>query len=237
MLANTTTVLCTKTLNPRTVEFARQKGIDIVCDDWIAIQPNTSADFYQQMPLLNKYLVFTSSAAAQVYAHYVANSNQIQPAKFVYCLAGDTMQVVGSIRNCKVVGTAKNAGALAQKIIDDNATHAVSFLASNIRREVLPTMLINAGITLQEITAYDTVPTPKNYKGNMEGYMFFSPSAVDSFFYSNTIPQQIPCFCIGTATANTVKALVKNEIQIAPFPSQQAIVETVINYFKTAFIC
>lgn len=233
MLNNYISILSTKNLHPTSIELAKMHNIEIICHDWVQTQPNNSEHFYKQMDRLNKYIVFTSSKAAKVYAQFVANLNPSQVERFVYCLAGHTLQVVNDIPSCKVVGTASNAKGLAKKIIGDSATRVVSFLASNIRREVLPAMLVQAGITVHEITAYFTKTIPITYNGYMEGCMFFSPSAVDAFFYSNTLPQQIPCFCIGTTTAEAVSAAVKNQIHISSFPSQQAMVETVINYFKT----
>lgn len=37
--------------------------------------------------------------------------------------------------------------------------------------------------------------------GNLDGVLFLSPSQIDAFFAVNTLPENVPAFCIGNTTA------------------------------------
>ncbi len=72
--------------------------------------------------------------------------------------------------------------------------------------------LKNKGIKLTEIIVYQTTLTPVAIEKKYDGILFFSPSAVESFFSRNTIPPTTTLFSIGTSTVEALKKFSSNKI-------------------------
>ena len=73
----------------------------------------------------------------------------------------------------------------------------------------------------------------KAFKKNYDGILFFSPSAVNSFFSLNKINEQTQIFAIGKTTADAIHKHTKREITIAEIPSEENMVDQVIANFST----
>ena len=150
----------------------------------------------------------------------------------VYCLEGATRQAAEErMRNVVIEGTAVNSLELAKRIVRDGITDKVIFFIGNIRRPDLPDFLRENGISLEEMTVYNTVETPVELDEDYDGVLFFSPSSVRSFFTNNALPAVTVCFAIGGTTAAAVSALAQNRVITSPAPSVAKLVETAIFYF------
>ncbi|HEX5668158.1 MAG TPA: uroporphyrinogen-III synthase, partial [Chitinophagaceae bacterium] len=66
-----------------------------------------------------------------------------------------------------------------------------------------------------------------------DGIIFFSPSAVESFFSMNQISNNTICFAIGDTTANALKQHTNNRIMVAKNPRQEDVIAMVIDHFST----
>ena len=82
----------------------------------------------------------------------------------------------------------------------------------------------------EEKQVYTTSLTPKKINSELDGILFFSPSAVSSYLKENILSNEI-CFCIGTTTAKEVEKTTKN-IVIANQPTVENVIIQSINYFK-----
>ncbi len=154
-------------------------------------------------------------------------------AKRVYCLNGATKKVVEKLKNITITATADNAAALAQKMVNNYSIFNVSFFCGNIKRNELLQRLRENLITVKETVVYETILTPKKIENNYDAILFFSPSAVKSFFSVNELVGKIIFFCIGQTTANELKGFTQNQIIItAHKPSQKAVATAAIKYFK-----
>jgi uroporphyrinogen-III synthase len=101
-----------------------------------------------------------------------------------------------------------------------------------MRRATLPDALTAAGISFTEIETYETTLTPNKITATVDGLLFYSPSAVQSFLKNNKITKQT-CFCIGTTTAEALQNITDNII-IANQPTIENTIIQCINYYKTS---
>lgn len=124
----------------------------------------------------------------------------------------------------------QNAKALAEHIVQHFKTETFTFFSGTIRRDELPDILEKNRISLEEITVYNTVETNEEIKGLFNGILFFSPSAVRSFFSKNNHQEAI-LFCIGETTANEARNFSKNVI-VATKPTIENTIVQVVKYFK-----
>ena len=84
--------------------------------------------------------------------------------------------------------------ALAEKIIPEINDREVIFFCGNLRRNDLPDALRQKGITVREITVYQTSLTPVTIEKEYDAVLFFSPSAAESFFSKNSLPAKTVLF-------------------------------------------
>lgn len=106
-----------------------------------------------------------------------------------------------------------------------------TFFCGNLRREVLPNTLKENKIVFNEIEVYETNLTSKKTTNKLDGILFFSPSAVESYLTKNTIKNEI-CFCIGETTAEALEEKEINNIIIAEKPSVENVIDEVIEYYN-----
>jgi uroporphyrinogen-III synthase len=65
-----------------------------------------------------------------------------------------------------------------------------------------------------------------------DGILFFSPSAVQSFFYGNAIGPQTVLFAIGQTTAEAIEKFTGNTIIVSEKPGKDELVKRMFEYFK-----
>ncbi len=196
------TILSTKKIEPALKVAMEQKGAHVLEEEFITTRPIFSVSKYQELwPWMgtrgDTAIVFTSQhavAAVEKYlrggdAYYVPDQWQ------VFCLSGATKdRVIDALPEEQIIATAPNAAELAAAIITNGQFKQVVFFCGNQRLDTLPTLLKDAGIEVVEIIVYETIATPVKVNGTFDAILFFSPSAVKSFFQS--IPcNRIPLLC------------------------------------------
>ncbi|MGE5519996.1 MAG: uroporphyrinogen-III synthase [Candidatus Dadabacteria bacterium] len=226
-------VLSTKELKASLVEQVKEKGIELVQKDFISIKPLSGLDEKIKLLLEEETLVFTSANAVNYIGKFLTNSQHRKKAYQVFCLGGKTKQAVlqNGFDEVQIKAEGENASALAEKIIDSGVKEVVFFCGSK-RREELPSVLANAGIKVDELAVYETIERPFKYDEDFDGVLFFSPSAVSSFFSNNHLKETSVCFTVGETTADAVKQHTSNKIIISKEPSQEEIINEVITYFQ-----
>lgn len=217
-------ILSTKRLRPDILRQALLDNISIIDYDFVAVS------FIGTPCHLKETLVFTSRNAVAAFTQ--AGQPASHNSSFrIYCLGGETLSSLGAIPGIRVAATADDARTLAKKIIDDQVKE-VSFICGSRRRDDLPELLQHEGINVYEEKVYNTIHTGHPVKHTYKGVLFFSPSAVESFFQTNVLAAGIPCFCIGQTTASIVKEHTDNTIVIAGEVSQESVVKAVKDFFK-----
>ena len=110
-----------------------------------------------------------------------------------------------------------------------------SFFCGNIRRDELPQLLKSSGIALEEMVVYETTVTPHPIIKDYHAVLFFSPSAVDSFFSVNKVVEHTILFAIGNTTARAIGNYSTNTIVKADTPEKDNLVKKAIAYFQNEF--
>ena len=226
-------ILCTRPLDATLIDEAKQAGIDIDELSFIKTEPIQSLAIRQEIEqalLLTAVVVFTSMNAVEAVAYYKEDN---EPAWEIYCMGNTTMRLVSKyFGEEKIAGIANDATELAQRIAKKNSTEEVIFFCGDQRRDELPAILRSNGVYVNEIIVYQTVPIPHKISKAYHGMLFFSPSAVVSFFTHNNLPAATIIFAIGNTTANEIKKYSKNKIIISNEPGKEHLVREMMAYYN-----
>lgn len=150
----------------------------------------------------------------------------------VACLEGRTLTAaLERLREEQIVCTARNGQELAERIIGTGRFTKVFFFSAREHRPELTDTLKAAGIDVVDIPVYETIGKPKVIDTPYDGVLYFSPSAVESFFQLNQLPPNAVCFAIGQTTAGAIKDYTDARIIVSETPSQEALLACVRFYF------
>lgn len=226
-------ILCTRSLESAHVQKAVEHGLHIDTVPFIHTEALNSPAFNQQVQQAATQpatVVFTSIKAVEA---VMAQLNGL-PQWTIYCLGGVTKELLKThFGEAAIAGASKNATSLAEKIIAaPKRPEEVFFFCGDQRLDELPQLLKQQNIGVQEIIAYSTRQTPHTIEKSYEAILFFSPSAVHSFFSENTIHTDVVLFAIGKTTAATIQSYVCNTIVTSEWPGQEHMIDLVIDYFK-----
>lgn len=225
----TVKILSTRKLPDEASRRLRDQDIELVEQDFISISPDVSAETVERIKNIQPgtTIVFTSANAVEAV-------KDIFPAVAcrIFCISGRTREAVESaFTGSHIAATAEYGTGLAEKIIAAGVDNVVFFCGSR-RRDELPGMLAEKGITVEEHCVYQTVESPVKTGSDWQAVLFFSPSAVNSFFSANELQGQTVCFAVGSTTAGAIRQHTNNKIIEAAFPSAEELVAAVITYFN-----
>lgn len=211
------TILSTKILDPGARTYALEQGWALREESFIDIRPLPVPD----RPLdVDALVVFTSENG-------VACSPDVRPAHMA-CLEGKTVAAARARWPLAViVCTAGSGQALAEFILRAGGFTRVRFFCAAEHRPELPAVLRAAGIDVDEVPVYATVKTPKTVDTPCDAVLFFSPSAVDSFFEHNRLPEGAVCFAIGQTTAKAITRHSDARIIAGEKPTQEDLLHRV----------
>ena len=230
-------ILSTKKITQEAIDKASMNSIEIDELSFITTEPikdeklkTVLKSFLQQ----NITAVFTSKNAVQAFDQIV---NAEVPWK-IFCIGQSTQKLIAKIfGEEKISGIADSASALSDVILEDKEIKKVFFFCGNQRREELPQKLTAEAIEVEEIVVYETLETPQKLSRKVyDGILFFSPSAVKSFFSLNKINEQTQIFAIGKTTADAIHQHTNKDLIIAEVPSEDEMIEKVIAHFSTTKI-
>jgi uroporphyrinogen-III synthase len=175
-------------------------------------------------------IVFTSANAVEMVKNYLEKNS----SRNFFCISGKTRSaLLPCIREEQIQATAEYGKDLAEKIIEQQAKEII-FFCGNRRRDELPTILKKAGINVHEVVVYETVETPVVTANDIDAVLFFSPSAVRSFFSVNQLKKNTVCFAIGQTTSNSIADFADNRIIASESPDQKTLLASVLLYFENS---
>lgn len=225
-------ILCTRPLPEWLINEAAESGIAIEIESFIETEPIQSIEVQQEIEnalLQSAVVVFTSMNAVEAVATY---SDEQQPDWDIYCIGTATKRLVAEhFGEHAIAGTASDASELAELIIEEGMSDEVIFFCGGQRRDELPSILNDAGIEVDEIAVYQTIEVPHIIKKDYHGILFFSPSAVRSFFKVNKANGKTILFAIGNTTAAEIKKFSNNKILVSDEPGKESLVQKAIEYF------
>ncbi|HEY0066935.1 MAG TPA: uroporphyrinogen-III synthase [Flavisolibacter sp.] len=228
-------VLTTKRLTDELYKNA-DAAFELITEELTAIfpveDPRTRQQVLKYAEGHRRNVVFTSTHSVDIVEDILHHDKKGLPQWNVFTLDGRTKTAVSRFLPAEAIAaTAANAAELATKIIERKLKEVV-FFCGNLRRPELPRMLGDAGIIVHEVEVYETFGTPRPITQDYEAVLFFSPSAVDSFFLSNKLDPAVVCFTLGNTTAQVLSGYTKNKVVISTGTSQEEMMETVYSYFK-----
>lgn len=233
MQENKVTILCTRPVSEGLIQEALKNDIVVDVIPFIETEPIETIEVQQEIEqayIQSATIVFTSMNAVEAVAAYVEDQ---EPEWRIYCIGNTTKELVGEyFGEEKIYGTATSAVELAELIVEEAPDDEVIFFCGDQRRDELPDILRSNDIEVTEITVYHTIPVPRKISKDYIGILFFSPSAVDSFFRLNKVVEKTILFTIGNTTANTVRKYSDNKIIISKVPDKEHLLEEAINYFS-----
>ena len=128
---------------------------------------------------------------------------------------------------------AKVSGAdeLADVVIQQNVKKVV-FFCGDQRMDILPDKLSKAGVELEELVVYYTMPTPVRLQNSYSGILFYSPAVVRSFFEVNNYDAGCVAFAIGKSTAAELARHGVGEVVTAVRPDKAELLGAAVDYLS-----
>lgn len=215
-------ILSTKKLMSNQRQFLLNAGYSLVEADFISI------DFIKtDLKVTNDFLLFTSQNAV----NSVLSKENFEDLKEKKCFCvGKKTKVLLEQNGFQVLQAFDYVEELTLFLITNYSQNSFTFFSGNLRQDTLPIALLKEGIIFEEKQVYTTSLTPKKINSQVDGILFFSPSAVQSYLIENNLSNEI-CFCIGTTTAKEVEKTTK-KVVIANQPTVENVIIQSINYFK-----
>lgn len=233
MQANNLSILSTRPVNAELVAEAAAAGIQLKVIPLIDTEPIVDIDVQQEVEhtaLQYATVVFTSMNAVE---SVITMLDEQVPEWNIYCMGNTTAELIKNyFGEQSITGTGNNAEELAEEIIEAGETDEVVFFCGDQRRDELPRKLNEADISVNEVVVYRTIPLHKKIEKNYHAILFFSPSAVDSYFKLNKPAPDTVLFAIGTTTAAAIKKYSPNKIITAHAPGKEELVRKAITYFS-----
>ena len=230
-------ILSTRPIDKSLIEKAALHHIDLEAITFIDIKKEVSHETLERIKQLTAEqatVVFTSMNAVEIFIDILPDKTTI-PDWNIYCMGGTTFTLIKKFwPNESIAATAKDSTELAEKIVAGKIRE-VHFFCGNKRREELPLLLLNEGIRVNELVIYETIEIPVQITKSYNGILFFSPSAVHSFFGNNEVDPSTILFAIGNTTAKTIRQFCGNEIVISDFPAKEQLVDRAIE-MMSAFL-
>lgn len=219
-----TNILSTKKLSKDQIQLFENSGLSIVDENFIV---TSSVPF--KLLQKNELLIFTSQNAV----NSVVNSNFYSELIKNNCLCvGIKTKKLLEKKGFNVLEFTDYATELAEIIEEKYAKKSFTFFSGNLRQETLPNLFKKNKMVYNEVVVYETTLKPKKITEKIDGIMFFSPSAIESYLIENEIKNEM-CFCIGTTTAKALENKTKN-IKIASPTIVESVIELAISHMQNA---
>jgi uroporphyrinogen-III synthase len=222
------TILSTASLPPERIKNI-PASVDVQIISFIEIIPRPGVEL---KPIVTEYgtdklnVVFTSAHAVKI----VSGLLKQKPDWVIYCIRNETRIAVlnwfGSEVECKF---ASNALYLSRLMISEGVKEAL-FFCGDQRLDILPDNLRKNGVLLNELIVYDTRLMPVKLKEPPEIILFFSPTAVKSFFSMNDISSGTTVIAMGTTTAAALKQYTEHPVIISPEADKTYVFNLALDY-------
>ena len=171
--------------------------------------------------------VFTSMNAVNAIVKHLKQS----PRWKIYCVGNTTKKlIVDYFGRDSIKGVAANAAELAEVIIKDTVNCAV-FFCGDRRRNELSEKLKHHYVVIDELVVYTTHEMPVLIDRKYDGILFFSPSAVQSFFSVNKLNNETKLFATGSTTAKAIKQYNENTVITPGSPGKENMIREVVEYY------
>ncbi|WP_127845809.1 uroporphyrinogen-III synthase [Psychroflexus aestuariivivens] len=212
-------VLSTKILTESQTNLLLNANLSLVQYNAIEIKPLYSPDHFHNVYFENA--IVTSQKSVDF----------IKPAKIerCFCVGQKTAERLKN-HGFKVEVIAEYGSDLAEVITRKYSDSKFHFFCSEQRRDELPSELKSQKVSFEEIHLYKTQPNLKKFHRNFDSILFFSPSAVKSFFEVNSAKHS-KLICIGETTATCARKF-SSEVYVAKHTSIESVIVKTVQVLK-----
>ena len=217
-------ILSTKLLTSSFKNRLVQKGFSLVEFPFIKIEPHAL-----NIDSLNDNILITSQNTVRL-ALNDSNLKSLMVNKKYFCV-GEKTKALLEENDKRVVKMSKNGSFLSKYITANHKNESFSFLCGRQRRPEIEIELAKKKVSLTLHEIYNTIHTPKTVETKFDGVLFFSPSAVESYFKTNTWKFGMQGFCIGSSTAASLSNYTKN-FSVAKFPNENQLLLSIHKYYS-----
>ncbi|MFN2261861.1 MAG: uroporphyrinogen-III synthase [Psychroflexus sp.] len=212
-------VLSTKILTEAQTNLLLNADLSLTQYAAIEIKPLINSESFQ-----NKY--FENAI--------VTSQKSVEFIKFAkiercFCVGQKTANLLRRF-NFQVEVISEYGSDLAEIITEKYSDLKFHFFCSEQRRDELPTFLKTKNVLFEEIHLYKTQSNLKHFNRNFEAVLFFSPSAVKSFFEMNSAKYS-KLICIGETTASCARKF-SSEIFVANKTSVENVIVKTVQVLK-----
>lgn len=226
-------ILCTRALSRQLIKTAEEKGFQIDVVPFIKIEPLQSDELTKVIRAFSAQsitAIFTSMNAAEA---VIKELNGVKPLWTLFCIGSATRDtLVQYFGEGAITGVADNASYLAHTIVQTGTCNEAVFFCGDQRMNELPLILSEGKIKVREVIMYRTILVDNKISQSYQGVLFFSPSAVKSFFSNNVIDPQTVLFAIGQTTAGAIKKHTSNLVVTSSEAGKESLVKTMIAFYE-----
>ena len=218
------TILLTKTLSNDLLDVLDYRSFKTLSFDFI----NTIALPFNKSEILNtsNHWIISSKQTINILLKTYKTS-ELKHISF-YCVGDKTAKIITD-NKLNLVTCSLSSAKLAQHITKNYNTTNFTFIGGEMRRNELEGILKNHKIQLNIFNIYSTTLSPNEINQSIDGILFFSPSAIQSYVLNNTITTET-LFCIGNTTATEANTHSTNII-IAEHQTFESVIESVKNHY------
>tara|TARA_Y100001970_G_scaffold29608_1_gene36631 strand:+ start:26385 stop:27053 length:669 start_codon:yes stop_codon:yes gene_type:complete len=176
-------------------------------------------------------IIFTSKNAVEIILkNYMIKNNLAN--KDIYCVGQSTAELIKR-NNLNLIKSEDNSKNLSKFILANfkNSKNSFTYFSGKKRIRELENNLKKNNINIIVHEVYDTLLTPLKINDLYDGVIFYSPSAVKSFFKGNNSLNNTYGFCIGNTTAKELSNY-SNRFSVAKSNSEENMLESIDKYFK-----
>ena len=176
-------------------------------------------------------IIFTSKNAVEIILkNYIIKNNLAN--KDIYCVGKSTAELIKK-NNLNLIKSEDNSKNLSKFILANfkNSKNSFTYFSGKKRIRELENNLKKNNINIIVHEVYDTLLTPIKINDLYDGVIFYSPSAVKSFFKGNNSLNNTYGFCIGNTTAKELYNY-SNRFSVAKSNSEENMLESINKYFK-----
>jgi uroporphyrinogen-III synthase len=180
---------------------------------------------------VSKNIIFTSKNAVNI----ILNNSKIKKNlidKNFFCVGESTTELIIN-NNLNLIKSEQNSKKLSEYIVANfkNSKDSFTYFSGKKRLLELEKTLNENNIKIIVHEVYDTILNPKKIKDHYDGIIFYSPSAVKSFFKGNNSFKNTYGFCIGNTTAKELKKF-SESFSISKSNSEENMLVSINKYFK-----
>lgn len=204
----------------------------------LEVMPFIDINYFHHSTLVDKVhdiasrelnIVFTSQNGVGAVTEILAGK---ETKWTIFCLGNKTEYAVGQcFEKNKIMSECDNAQQLADVLIAHGISE-LTFFCGDSRMDILPDALAAAGVRVEEVVVYGMKEIHHAIAREYDGILFFSPSAVRSYFTTNEIGKTTILFAIGETTATEVRKWTNRPVIVSQRPSKEQLINDSVCYFE-----